>query len=84
MTGTPTPPIQPAFSKPQVTKGATIAGSGTGLALVINWIYKMKFGAEIPPDVAIVLAGVLSFTAGRVWNLIEQFLEKRGYDFDDD
>lgn len=75
MTGIPTAKVNT-----QVTKGVTIAGSSTGLALVVNWLYKLKYGAEMPPDVAIVLAGVLGFVAGRIWNIIEQILKKHGID----
>lgn len=82
MTGTPTNNPQP--KKLELSKGVTIAGSGTGIAILINWIYKMKVGEEMPSEVAIVLAGILTFVAGRVWNLIDQFLEKRGYDVDGD
>ena len=77
MTGIPTTQMST-----QVTKGVTIAGSSTGLALVINWVWKLKYGSEIPPEVAIVLAGFLGFAAGRIWNLIEQILKKRGIDLE--
>lgn len=76
MTGIPN--NTPSPKRMDLGKGATIAGSGTGLALVINWVYKLKFGTEIPPDVAIVLAGVLSFVAGRVWVIMAQILKKWG------
>lgn len=68
---------------PKIVKGTTISGSATGLALLINWIYKLRFGYEIPPDVAIVMAGIFSFIAGRIWTIVDQILEKRfGIDAD--
>lgn len=75
MTGTP----QPQTSKPgvQVTKGATIAGSSTGLALLVAWAYKLKYGMEMPPEVAIVMAGILGFVAGRIWMIVAQILKKK-------
>ena len=75
MTGIPTTQMNT-----QVTKGVTIAGSSTGLALVINWLYGLKYGSQIPPDVAIVMAGFLGFMSGRIWNIIEQLLKKKGID----
>lgn len=65
----------------QITKGTAIAGSSTGVALLIAWIYRLKYNIEMPPDVAIVIAGVLSFTAGRIWSIVDQILEKK-YDID--
>jgi len=69
--------------KRQLGKGLAIAGSGTGLALFLNWIVKLNSGIELPADVAIFLAGALSFAAGRAWNITAQVLKKK-WDIDID
>ena len=61
----------------QLRKGLAIAGSGTGFALFLNFIVKHFYNIELPADVAIFLAGALSFFAGRVWNIVGQILRNK-------
>lgn len=57
-----------AAPQPKVIAGTAGAGLGSAIGLVLPWLVKVAFGVEMPPEVAVGFAGILSvigtFAAG--------------------